>query len=162
MALTSGKRPRALLHTVFQVGEQLAHDLNTVIKLARVLVDTHLEVFFNSQTREDVIGLGHHADTACDQLVGFQPGDVFSQQRNRATTDIHLAEDCFEKRRLPGPVWSDDANQFTVVRGEIAVFKNVDTGQVASGQVGDIDNVGLRGHCFPSGIRPVTTPRSVS
>ena len=116
------------------------------------MVQTHLQVLFDSQARKDVVVLGHKTHAFCHQPVGCETRNVVAVEQDVATPNLDLPEDCFEKSRLTSAVWPDNSDQFALSGSERALVENVHTREVASRQVLHLDNEWRFDvtHLFPS------------
>ena len=86
---------------------------------ARVIRDE--EVVVDRQRREQPHVLERPADTARDALVRQQRHDLFPLQQDAAGGRLDQAADRVEKRRLPGAVRPDQADDLTLVGFDVDV-----------------------------------------
>ena len=143
MSLTTGQRTGTLLTPIPEGGEEVGHKFEPFSEVLRCLISAHLEVLFNSERWEDVVGLGDKPDSLSDELVRAFVGDLLTAQSDGAAVDAYPSKQCLQQGGLASTVGSDDPDEFALVGVQVTAVEDVHPGDVASDDVVDADQRAL-------------------
>ena len=106
-----------------RVGEQ-------VVVPAVVREQRRLDVLDHGQAPEDAGDLERAPDATAADLVGRQPADFFTPERDAAELVAQVAGDQVEQRRLSGAVWADDRAKITIRDRKVQAVHGAHTAEV--------------------------------
>ena len=147
MAFATRQGAGPLLAAVAHGGEDRDDPFELGVEQLGVLEAADLEVLLDGQRGEDVIGLRDEPHALLHQSVRTQVGDVTAAQGDAPGVDLDQPKHGLQQSGLAGSVGPDDADEFTLLRGEGASVEDVDAGEVAGDQVIGVKHVFvLAGH----------------
>jgi hypothetical protein len=126
LLLTARKRPCELLPTVRDLREELVDAVEVLLEVrARAQVRPHLEVLEHGHRAEEPAVLGHDRQPPLDPARGRLPRHVFPAQHDRARSRRNDAEHRLQRRRLPGGVAAEQADELALPHLQVDVLEDV-------------------------------------
>ncbi len=135
LLLAAGQRAGGLPAALLEAGKEIEHALDVVLDRGPVAADVgaHREIFLDGQRAEHAAALGDHGEAVAHELERRAAGHVLAGVTDRAALHRLQAGDALQRRRLPGAVGADQADELALVDVEVDALDRLDAA------VGDFD-----------------------
>ncbi len=109
-----------------QQREERIDALEVLLAAAAVEVRAHLEVLEHGHRGEQPPVLGNDRHPLRNAMAGRACGHVVSVEANRATPRLDDPEDRLQRRRLPGRIAAEQADELAFADVQVEVLEDVD------------------------------------